>query len=87
MKTPVHLSHPVARWRLSIQAAGADPLVLARVLQKAAVPEVELDAAHYIRESARLELTVTCSEARAELTRQKLERLFDVRHALLQPLL
>lgn len=85
MKTPVYLPHPAARWRLTVHADGRDPLVLARVLQKTTMPEIALETAVYSRDPARLELTVTCSEARAELTCQKLERLFDVRCASLQP--
>lgn len=85
MKTPVHLLHPAGRWRLSVHAAGHDPLVLARVLQKAAVPEIALEAAAYTRAPAALELTLACTAARAELTRRKLERLADVERAVLRP--
>ncbi len=83
MKTPIHLPSPSARWRLTLVAHGHDPLVVARALQKAAVPEVELEAVAYVRAQAHLELTLVCSEARAELTREKLERLADVRCAAL----
>lgn len=83
MKTPVHLPHPTVSWHLTVHAGDTDPLVFARVLQKAAVPEIALEAAAYARNPARLELTVTCSEARAELTRRKLERLLDVRAVIL----
>lgn len=89
MNTPVHLPRPVTRWRLTVLARGHDALVVARALQKAAVPEVELETLAYARARAHLELTVTCTESRAELTRRKLERLADVRradlHAVIQP--
>lgn len=84
MKTPVHVPTPAIRWRLHVLARGHDPLVVARVLQKVAVPEIELEGVAYTREPGHVELTVTCSAARAELTRQKLERLADVRGATLQ---
>ena len=81
MKTPVHLPCPATRWRLTVLARGHDPLLVARTLQKAAVPEIELEALAYDRKRSRLEFTVLCTASRAELTRQKLERLADVRRA------
>jgi len=83
MKTPVHLPSSTARWLLTVLAHGHDPLLVARVLQKVAVPEIELEAVGYARERARLAITLVCTAARAELTRQKLERLADVRQASL----
>lgn len=84
MKTPVHLSSPSARWLVTVLVHGRDPLVVARALQKSTVPEIEVEALTYARASARLELTLVCSEARAELIRAKLERLADVGKATLQ---
>jgi hypothetical protein len=83
MKTPVHLSCSPTRWRLTLLARGRDPLVVARALQKAAVPEIELATLAYSRATAVLELTLVCPASRAELTREKLERLADVRQATL----
>ena len=86
MKSPVHLPCPATRWRLTLLTHGADPLIVARTLQKAAVPEIELEALAYARTPARLELTIVCTASRAELTREKLERLVDVRQAGLEAL-
>lgn len=84
MKIPIHLTSPAAFWRLTIFTRGDDPLVLARTLQKTAVPEIVLEKIAYARRSGRIDLTVCCTASRAELTRQKLERFADVRRADLQ---
>lgn len=85
MKIPLHLPAPVRRWQLAADVAAADPLVLARMLQKIAVPEIELTSASYSRAAGRIEVTLTCTAARAELTRQKIERLLAVQRARVQP--
>ncbi len=85
MKTPVHLPSPAVRWRLTVVAHGHDPLLVARILQKTTVPEIELEALVYARSAAQIEFTVVCTKSRAELTRQKLERLPDVRGTSLEP--
>jgi len=70
-------------WHVTVSAEN-EPLLLARVLQKFAVPEIELQAAHYEADgpggTARVVLDIRASAARARLAASRLHRLLQVRH-------
>lgn len=69
-------------WRLEITAA-SEPLLLARVLQKLAVPEIELRAVDYeagaASGEARAILHFRAVVARARLAAARMEKLLSVR--------
>jgi len=80
----------IATWRLEITAA-PEPLLLARVLQKLAVPEIELLAVDYAAGTAAGEacttLHIRAAAARARLATVRIEKLVSVRATLLSAVL
>lgn len=73
-----------AAWRLVITGE-SEPLLLARILQKLTVPEIELHSAHYEAGEARVGLTFTARPVRARLAKVRLEKIIGVRTVTLGP--
>lgn len=78
----------VVCWRLVVLATN-DPLLLPRVLQKLAVPEIELHAAHYDAGvpggGASVELIFATHAARARLAAVRMQKLIGMRDVTLEP--
>lgn len=89
-------SHPAvagdatACWRLIVVAGPEDSLVLARALQKLAVPEIELRRVQFetggFGDPTRLELTFHARAERARLAAVRMEKLHAVRSVTLRPM-
>lgn len=75
-----------ARWQLSV-AADPEPLLLPRLLQKLAVPEVALQGVRFDAggpaSPARAELVFAAAAVRATLVTARVRRLMPVRSAFL----
>ncbi len=76
-------------WRLQI-AAAPDPLLLPRVLQKLAVPEIALHTVHYAAATpaggSRIDLTFAARPERARLATVRLQKLIGLHEAVLGPI-
>lgn len=75
-------------WRLQVTAA-PEPLLLARLLQRLAAPEIALAAADYdsgaASGEARATLAFAACAARARLATARVAKLMSVRTAVLSP--
>lgn len=82
----VTVHHPAERtdWSIAV-VAGQDPALVQRVLQKLAVPEIELLGLTFARGgvNASIQLEIRCTAARAELAVSKLGKLWPVNEIVL----
>jgi acetolactate synthase regulatory subunit len=92
-QSPIVFAVPVPEpaascWRLQV-AAVPEPLLLARVLQKFSVPEIELHAVCYAAfisaDLARVELTFAARPERARLATARLQKLIGMQEVTLSP--
>lgn len=95
MNAPIQSTEPNAHattpesplWRLQIDAE-PEPLLLSRILQKLAVPEIELRTAHYEAgtqgRGARAELTFCAVSSRARLVAVRLRKIVGMERVTLQ---
>jgi hypothetical protein len=81
----VHIDDRACDWLITLETID-DPLALARVLEKLAVPAVEIRAVNYIRgaEQGLLTLRVHGSEAWLQLLTRKLAKLVAARNVRLR---
>lgn len=76
-------------WRVTVRAEN-EPLLLARILQKFTIPEIEVRAARYEAGppggGAHVELQITAQAGRARLAVIRMSKLICVRRAELLPM-
>lgn len=77
----VHESDLIGSWQINLEADPDDLLVLPRILQKLAVPSIELTGVNYERGATVAHITVRlrCPRAWLQLVRHKLSKLPSVR--------
>lgn len=73
----VHEADADSIWLVELEADATDPLILTRVLQKFALPSIELIGVTYRREAATVHISVRvrCAAAWMRLLRKKIAKL------------